>query len=134
MFASTYGSNQDYQKLTFNGDTTGSDYYGHNLGGDGTSAYASAWAGSSYSSILFASGGIGDNGYFSGGIMDILDYTNTNKYKTMRMLEGFDQNGSGQVYLNSGLWQSTSAITSITITGHNYNYASGSSFALYGIK
>jgi hypothetical protein len=68
-------------------------------------------------------------------IVDILDYTNTNKNRTIRSLNGFDANGSGQVQLVSTLFTSASAITSITI----FTYASGnieqySSFALYGIK
>jgi hypothetical protein len=70
----------------------------------------------------------------------LLDYQNTNKFKTIRNLQGFDANGDGSgaryyaIRFFSGLWQSTSAITSITITAPNGNWATGSSFALYGIK
>jgi hypothetical protein len=67
------------------------------------------------------------------GIMDILDYANTNKYKTTRALEGYDTNGAGNVSLTSGLWQSTSAINSITITAVG-TFNEYSQFALYGIK
>jgi hypothetical protein len=67
------------------------------------------------------------------GIMDILDYANTNKYKTTRALEGYDANGSGNVSLTSGLWQSTSAINSITITAVG-TFNQYSQFALYGVK
>ena len=65
-------------------------------------------------------------------IVDILDYANTNKYKTMRALDGFDANGSGYAVLWSGNWRSTSAVSTITITGGTF--AQYSSFALYGIK
>ena len=68
-----------------------------------------------------------------GGVTDFLDYANTNKYKTVRTLGGFDANGSGFVNLTSNLWQSTSAITSITLTAVG-NFNQYSHFALYGIK
>jgi len=73
---------------------------------------------------------------FSSFVIDILDYANTNKYKTVRYLGGYDANGSGRVGIGSGLWQSTSAITSITLEGLEYssNYNQYSSFVLYGIK
>jgi hypothetical protein len=73
---------------------------------------------------------------FSGFVIDILDYANTNKYKTIRYLSGYDANGSGRVGLGSGSWRSTSAVTSITLQGLEYssNYKQYSSFALYGIK
>jgi hypothetical protein len=68
-------------------------------------------------------------------VIDILDYANTSKYKTTRTLAGNDQNGAGLVGLYSGLYMSTSAISSIefTINGSG-NFATGSNFALYGIK
>jgi hypothetical protein len=66
--------------------------------------------------------------------MDILDYANTNKFKTTRTLTGSDLNGSGVVSLDSGSWRSTSAITSITFTARANLINTYSSFALYGIK
>ena len=74
------------------------------------------------------------SGIFSGGVIDILDYANTNKYKTSRGLSGYDANGSGLLYLASGLWMNTAAITSIEITDALGNFATNSTFALYGIK
>jgi hypothetical protein len=68
-----------------------------------------------------------------GSVTDFLDYSNTNKYKTVRTLGGFDANGSGFVNLTSNLWLSTSAITSITVTAVG-TFNQYSSFALYGIK
>ena len=79
---------------------------------------------------------------FASVVMDILDYANTNKFKTVRTLNGFDVNGTagtgsygGTVNLMSGLWRSTSAITSITLEPEvGPNFAQYSQFALYGIK
>jgi len=67
-------------------------------------------------------------------VMDVLDYKDTNKNKTIRVLGGVDLNGSGTVSLSSYLYSTnTNAITSIKITG-NASFAQYSHFALYGCK
>lgn len=71
---------------------------------------------------------------FTTTVLDILDYTVTNKYKTTKCLWGFDANGSGYVGMTSGLWADTSAITSIVLSPSAGTYQQYSSFALYGIK
>jgi hypothetical protein len=116
--------------LQFNSDTA-SNYNSHLLYGSGSSAFAladSSWAGINLVS--------GSSTQFSGGVVDILDYTNTNKNKTVRTLGGFDANGSGFVNFYSGLWRNTAAVTSITIREliNGSNLTQYSSFALYGIK
>ena len=117
----------------FNSDT-GTNYTWHELQGQGTvaSAYSrtaqtySRWFGRNVSASSTAPTAI---------IADILDYTNTNKYKTVRDLAGMDANGSGEVSLTSSLWMNTAAITSITVKTHDgVNYASGTKIALYGVK
>ena len=69
---------------------------------------------------------------FNGGVIDILDYADTNKYKTARILCGADNNSAGEVGIFSGSWRNTAAITSIQI--NLANFTEGSKFALYGIK
>jgi hypothetical protein len=75
---------------------------------------------------------------FGALIIDILDYANTNKKKTLRSLNGSQGNNTSvaDIALTSGLWNSTSAITSISITGESYSggLPEYSQFALYGIK
>jgi hypothetical protein len=44
-----------------------------------------------------------------------------------------DLNGSGVTTLNACLWQSTAAITSLTVAAYG-NFVAGSSAALYGIR
>jgi hypothetical protein len=67
--------------------------------------------------------------------MDILDYTSTNKNKTVRSLGGFDRNGGGIITLSSSLWFKTpEAITSIRLKPQSSSWTQYSSFALYGIK
>jgi hypothetical protein len=72
---------------------------------------------------------------YSGLIIDILDYTNTNKYKTIRSLSGFDANGSGLVRFSSGsMYSNTNAVTQFDIVLTTGNFSTASQFALYGIK
>ena len=115
----------------FNSDG-GSNYAYHYVGGNGASTFSGA--ATTQTSLYFGwSAGTTDTAnVFSNCIVDILDYTNTNKYKTAKTLTGIDSNGSGLVGLWSGLWMSTSAITSITINPNNF--ASGSTVQLYGIQ
>ena len=120
--------------IRFNGDSTYTNYYSHQLGGDGSSAYASNSGGSST-----ATGGlIGDiNGaQFTAKVIDILDYTNTSKNTTTRALSGWDANGSGQLRFASNVWLNTAAVTSIDLVVRSSptTISQYSSFALYGIK
>ena len=135
----------DYIKMQFNSDTS-SIYYDHVLIGDGSSASAStsqAYYGSSTVAqvrIPVVPGSTTTNAStFGASVTDILEYTNTNKYKVVRALGGYDDNGSGNINFFSGLWRSTSAITSITLTPNNGGSGSTTfpqytTFALYGIK
>jgi hypothetical protein len=118
--------------VTFNNDTAG-NYSWHYLTGDGSSAFAGA--NTSTTSILSGKVAAATAGasIFGVGVIDILDYQNTNKYKTLRALTGNDNNGSGSVFYASGLWQSTSAITSISLSSGN-TQQQYSQFALYGVK
>jgi hypothetical protein len=67
-------------------------------------------------------------------IVDVADYASTTKNKTLRIFSSHDQNGSGEVWLNSGLFNSTAAITSIQINAQGGNWTTASQFSLYGIK
>lgn len=120
--------------IQFNGDT-GNNYACHALYGTGASALANAAASRANIPIERNDGMPSGTSIFGAMVLDILDYRNTNKYKTIRSLSGHDNNGSGYVQLESGLWQNTNAITSIKLfTAGAVNYAQYSQFALYGIK
>lgn len=129
-YSGNAGSNDIFFRL--NGDT-GSNYIRHYLYGGGGSAAAGA-------SLAQTSGSLGygpvtaDTNILGGSVFDLLDYTNTNKYKTTRSLTGFDSNGSGLLVLYSGLWLNTAAVTSITVLPNTGNFNQYTSVALYGIK
>jgi hypothetical protein len=123
--------------LRFNSDST-AVYAAHYMYGDGSTVSA---AGVANSNEIFS-------GYFGVQatatnvvgtiIIDIHDYANTSKFKTTRTFGGSDYNytGSNPGYLglNSGLWRSTSAISSLQLSsGGSGNFTTQSTFALYGM-
>ena len=110
---------------------SGSNYADHYLLGNGASVFANATT-SATSAIIGIEGNTTSN--YSAYVCDILDYANTNKYKTFRTLNGVDKNGSGSIRLQSGLWQSTSAINTIELFHAAGNFEQYTSVALYGIK
>jgi hypothetical protein len=120
-------------RIQVNGDT-GSNYAWHQL----LSNYAGG--GSLISTAASSTTSIkGQVSYdqFSPFVFDILDYANTNKYKTIRTLSGTNNNSTGTnsyVRFSSGLWMNTNAISSITIFPVSGNFAQYSQLALYGIK
>lgn len=118
--------------VTFNSTSTG--YYMHQVYGEGSSVIASSDSTSTSTDQFYFTGANATANVFGVGIMDVLDYTSTNKYKTTRTIGGNDTNGGGLVILRSGLWQNTAAISTITITPASGNFAQYSQFELYGVK
>jgi hypothetical protein len=128
--ARTATTTQDYLLYKPNNANLSARHY---LTGIGTSAVA----GGSTSSFDF--GGIPKSdstaSTFGAYVLDVLDYANTNKNKTLRHLGGFDTNGAGEIGLVSGLYNTTTAISSFVVTTNSgTNFAIGTTFALYGIK
>jgi hypothetical protein len=124
--------NNDILEFQFNGDTT-ANYRQHSIRGDGATVLAAdntlsaGWVDRCIPRVGSSS--------FGGVVMDILDYTSTNKNKTVRSLGGFDRNGGGIITLSSSLWFKTpEAITSIRLKPQSSSWTQYSSFALYGIK
>jgi hypothetical protein len=118
--------------LRLNSDS-GSNYSYHQLEGNGSSAVAGADT-STTSIIHFINGMESGTTAGSAFVVDILDYANTNKYKTTRALTGTDKNGSGQIFLVSGNWRNTNAVTDISLTTNTGTFAQYTQIALYGIK
>jgi len=133
--------NVDVMNMQLNSDSTASNYAGHNV--RATNASFPGTVSADGGSNVFTDFIIGANNGaapFAGFVIDVLDYTNTNKYTTIRGLGGADSNGdvSGfctTIMLNSQLWKNTNAVTSIKfvpVYGTLFNQYS--QFALYGIK
>ena len=115
-------------RMQLNGATNNTNF--HYLTGDGASASAGRDTAGNIISLQYGSGTP-----FYVQISDILDYTSTNKNRTIRHIGGIDYNGSGGVYIGSSLYSTLSAVSSISITSNNgQNFLQYTSFALYGIK
>jgi len=126
--------------IQFNSDTT-SSYNSHRIYGNGATVTASSQSGPSATATYSAplsiarSGAAVNTNTISVGIIDIHDYANTSRNKTIRWFNGFDNNDTnGIVALASGLWRSTSAITSISIFSPSTAWTTNTRFALYGMK
>lgn len=131
--ASVLGSSLNADIIAqFNGVTTSNNYSLHELRGNG--------------STVAASSGVNGTGFYVATnaltttfptvfVMDILDYGNISKNKTVRVLQGKDSNGGGSVSLFSGLYHgTTNPITSIRVFTSGGDFNQYSSFALYGVK
>ena len=122
--------------INLNNDS-GSNYSTHQLYGNGSSATSSGvYSGTSIVLNDLAGPYSGQtSNTFGAAVLDILDYANTSKYKTVCALYGEDLNGYGRVFLSSGSWQSFAPVSSIQITGSDGGggFAQYSHIALYGI-
>ena len=122
--------------LNFNSDTS-ANYAFHKLYANGSTAGSVAVTASTTIQGSDIPGNTAGANTYGAGVTDILDYTSTSKYKTVRTLSGQDRNGGGYVSLKSGLWISTSAISSITLQtqdGVSGSLMQYSTFSLYGIR
>jgi hypothetical protein len=117
--------------LYFNSDTN-ANYSWHQILGDGGVAVAGA-ASQSLMVLPPTSGSTQSTSVFGAMVIDILDYKNTSKYKTIRALGGTDNNTAGQLTFNSANWRNTNAITTVKVSPGSGNFAEFSQFALYGI-
>lgn len=118
--------------MRFNSDS-GTNYAYHQLYADGSGVGASSQINQTYVVGQNLSGALASTNVFGTMIFDILDYIDTNKFKTIKVLGGVDRNGSGYSDFNSGHWRSTSVVSNITLTTDG-NFAQYSHIALYGIK
>jgi hypothetical protein len=120
--------------ITFNGVSTGTSYAYHQLEGNGSAASTGAASSAAKWESFYDGNNSGSTTYEKVGILDILDYGNINKYKTSRLLWGAEYNGAGKISFGSCLFQSTSAISSISFQPFSTNFAANTRIALYGIK
>lgn len=106
------GSNYSFTTLRANGSTVTSDRYTNQ-----TSGYGDL---SGYINTI----------NFNVEIIQFMNYSNTTIYKTFLSRASTAGNGLDAIV---NLWRSTSAITSIKLSG-SQNYATGTTATLYGIK
>lgn len=134
MFGRGTGTGGPNTNMQYNGDT-GGNYKVHYLGAGVSSVFAGDFgAGVTASNIGWMAGSDQTSGIFSNNICDILDYTNTSKYKTSKALNGTDANINPLLGIFSGLWMNTSAINSITLFPSAGSFVAGTRVDIYGIS
>lgn len=117
--------------LTVNGVASAGSYTYHELRGIGSGTAGAA--GNNNMSFYYLATNATDGTYPAIGIVDIFDYSNTNKITTVRSLSGKDANGSGTLQILTGMNKVTTAVTSMKFDcGSTIN--NRSKIALYGIK
>jgi len=127
VFTGTNATSSNGMRVRVNGDT-GSNYSFTQLYGNGSSA-ASARGTSETSSSIFVEVGASQ----STGIAHFQNYSNSTTYKTI-LSRGSAANTTADASV--GLWRNTAAITSMEFRltgGATSNFATGSTFTLYGI-
>lgn len=67
-------------------------------------------------------------------ILDIYDYADTNKQKTLKASSGYSTSAEGSVGVTSNRYASNTAISSLSFLNTNGNFQQYTSIALYGIK
>ena len=112
---------------------TGTVYARHSLLGNGSTASSTAVSSETSIQMVDSMASSTTTGLTSSGVIDILDYKNTSKNTTLRALYG--QTGNiNRIFLTSGLYNATTAVTSLDLIAASGNFASISRFSLYGIR
>lgn len=126
------GSTGEYIKLTFNGDTSTSKYADIQLNNNAENSVSN----NGFIRLNRFASSTTETDVFGAVICNIYDYTSTDFKKVITSHGGaiYDTTG-GDTEVDGGIWDSTSAITSITLTvGGGTQFNQHTKFALYGIK
>ncbi len=120
--------------MRFNGDSNASNYTSHYMESNMTNVYGGRIGFGSYSGI-FALSQQTTATRFGCGIVDVFNYTSTDRYKVAKSQNINDIGTSSSLMnYNGGYWTSLNAITSITLAPTAGSFAEFTSYALYGIK
>lgn len=139
-FSSISGTYTDLV-LVFNGSVTTPEDFQIQVNSDTGANYSRTWV-TGNGSTAASSRATGDtkmrlaqNGYATTGISNVIvhfmNYSNSTTFKTVLSRANNSATGTDGIV---NLWRSTSAITSIYVYVPSGNFATGSTFTLYGIK
>jgi hypothetical protein len=106
---------------------TGSNYSYVQMFGNGSAGYSNS-ASSQTTARAFTYQNTTSRQY--NGILQLMDYSATDKHKTFLTRYNGDDSGVGAFALR---WASTSAVTTLLVYPGSGSYAAGSTFALYGV-
>jgi hypothetical protein len=121
----------------FNNTTGGYTY--HSIWTDSANGFSSGSNGTANEGIWTGAAGTA-TGVPMPFVMDILDYTNTNKNKIAMTYTGWPNfsgtggGGSSYIELASSMWVNTAAINRFDLLPQSYTFAENMTVSLYGIK
>jgi hypothetical protein len=119
-------------RLQYNSDT-GTNYSYTDLAGYGGSVFSSRSTNKTFIATNFLS-------FYSGSdtctvTYDIMNYANTSMYKsTLERFSTAQSDGNGGVDQGVGLWRSTAAISSLSLSFATVTFSTGTTATLYGIQ
>jgi len=124
----------NYIRLATGGGSvdTGTNYSATRLSGDGASASSTRTTSQTYIVGGIIPANTAGANVFGMVMVNLFSYLGSTN-KTALITSSADNNGSGYVTRDVGLWRNTGTITSVQFFT-NGNYKSGSTFTLYGIK
>lgn len=137
-FSSIPSSFRDLVVVTQGRSTTGTPDIIYRLNGDSSGSYSRVYMGGSSGGTFFGTDA-GANGLWGfvdsttavSGLVQIMDYSATDKHKTILSRASF---GAATVIAYAGRYAQTTAVTTVAlICGSGTTFAAGSSFNLYGI-
>jgi hypothetical protein len=128
---STRSAGDDNFRIQFNADSS-SSYRSHRLIGTTSTVISSTLA---PTDLIFAgaiNAATGTTNSYSGLVIDILDFASTTKNTTIKSFGG--QTSTSFLYLYSGAYFKTDAITSVVLSAESGNISAKSRLSLYGIR
>lgn len=112
-------------RFYFNGSTA-TNYSSTNLRGTGSAAQSSRTLNDGNIIVSYT-----DPSSMNAFALNVMNYSNTTTYKTTLARNG---NTNYATEAGVGLWRSTSAVTSITLTCGDGKFTTGTTLTLYGIQ
>lgn len=126
-------ASNNFMRLNINGDSA-SNYNGHymqfTIGGSQQEALMSQ----SFISLPKMNAEFPSTNIYTPSIIDITDFSNANKFTTVRAVGGIGHAGDGNLNFMSGLWRNTNAVTQLQFISPSNSFATSSRFSLYGAK
>ena len=122
-------------QMQINGTTGTPPYTYHSMIADGSTVTADSGTGAGATDYIYEPSTSTTASVFGVSIFDITNYSDSSQRKAIRMIGGYDANGSGRVNFTSSLWVDISPVTTLYFrNSSNANFVQYSSFSLYGIK
>lgn len=138
LVTSVYSSSVSGWGMQFNYDVTSANYGYIVTDGDGSGGYSTArQTAPGRLQIGGWSIALGSTTKPSIGMTNIFSYANTTTYKSaLSRSQVYNSTTGANVSQFAGVWKNTAAVTSIVVSldSSAYNFATGSTFTLYGIK